>query len=111
MVGDSQFMEELGVFQERQARSCDGGLRGELTEGEWKAYIKTRLRNNKAPGPDNFQNELIKTMTDTELRILRLWANEVLFGRRRLTEGELNGTISRFTREETRSMHRVTSDR
>ena len=63
MVGDGQFMEELGVFQERQARSCDGGLRGELTEGEFKAYIKTRLRNNKAPGPDNFQNELIKTIS------------------------------------------------
>jgi len=56
VVGDGQFMEELGVFQERQARSCDGGLRGELTEGEWKAYIKTRLRNNKAPGPAPHQS-------------------------------------------------------
>ena len=94
MVGETDFMETLGVFGERRAKPEDGGLRGDLTKGEWEAYIRTKLRNGKSPGPDKYQNELIKSMTEEGLEILRIWANEVLRGERRMTESELNGTIT-----------------
>ena len=36
------------------------------------------LKIGKAPGPDNIQAELIKTMSPEQLRVIQLWLNEVL---------------------------------
>ena len=94
VVGDTGFMDKLNIFAGKRAKPEDGGLRGQLTAGEWQAYVMSRLRNGKSPGPDRYQNELLKTMTDNELEILRIWANEVLCGKRQMTEDDLNGTIS-----------------
>ncbi len=36
------------------------------------------LKIGKVPGPDNIQEELVKTMSPEQLRVIRLWLNEVL---------------------------------
>jgi hypothetical protein len=36
------------------------------------------LKNNKAPGPDSFQAELIKTMPPEQLKVIQQWLNEIL---------------------------------
>ena len=72
-----KFMEEAGIFKKRVINTT-GRLRGELTENEWQKFIQNFLKTRKAPGPDGIQNELIKTMTDNEKEVLRIWANEVL---------------------------------
>ena len=95
-VGCMRFMEDLGVFNHRLVGEQEQRLRGTLTEGEWQGFI-SKLRNGKSPGPDGFQNELLKDMTPTEQDILRKWANEVLStgkAPRRMTAEELNGTVT-----------------
>jgi hypothetical protein len=39
------------------------------------------LKNNKAPGPDSFQTELIKTMPPEQLKVIQQWLNEIRNGR------------------------------
>ena len=36
------------------------------------------LKNNKAPGPDSFQTELMKTMPPEQLKVIQQWLNEIL---------------------------------
>jgi len=55
-----------------------------------------RLKRGKSTGPDRCPNELTKTMTDEEFRIVKMWLNEILtedISRQRAT---MNGTISQL---------------
>ena len=36
------------------------------------------MKNNKAPGPDSFQTELIKTIPPEQLKVIQNWLNEIL---------------------------------
>ena len=36
------------------------------------------LKNNKAPGPDSFQAELIKTMPPEQRTVIKQWLDEIL---------------------------------
>ena len=54
-TGDRQ-NNQGALFLERR-------LKGSLTDSEMQKVVDSYLKNNKAPGPDKFQGELIKTMT------------------------------------------------
>jgi hypothetical protein len=94
-VADMDFMEKAGVFSYRTINTTQH-LRGKLTQYEFEKFVKTFIKTGKATGPDAFQNELLKTMSENELEVIREWANEVLEGRRLMSEKILNGTISQI---------------
>ena len=71
VYGGSRDFHRKGDKHDRQAQR-------QLTENEWQKFIQNFLKTGKAPGQDGIQNELIKTMTDNEKEVLRIWANEVL---------------------------------
>jgi hypothetical protein len=55
------------------------------------------LKNNKAPGPDSFQAELIKTMPLEQLKVIQQWLNEVLATGKivtKVTEEDMTGILS-----------------
>ncbi len=56
---------------------------------------RSRLfKYNKAPGPETFQSELIKTMSTEQLKVLQRWFNEILVTEETLTkvtEQEMTG--------------------
>jgi hypothetical protein len=45
-------------------------LKGPLTDSEMQKVVDFYLKNSKAPGPDKFQAELIKTMPPEQIRVL-----------------------------------------
>ena len=54
---------------------------------------------NKAPDPDKFQTELIKTMPPEQIRVLQKWLNEILAKGElvtKLTEAEMTGRLVLF---------------
>jgi hypothetical protein len=56
--------------------------------------FKTGFKYNKAPGPETFQAELIKTMPTEQLKVLQRWFNEILVTDETLTkvtEQEMTG--------------------
>ena len=55
------------------------------------------LKNNKAPGPDSFQTELIKTMPPEQLKIMQQWLNDILKTGEivtKVTEEDMTGVLS-----------------
>ena len=70
-------------------------MKGRVTDNEFRIFVDNCLKANKSPGPDGYPNESVKTMSHTELEILREWANEILAMEkaRVMTVEEMNGTI------------------
>ena len=97
VVKDMAFMHRLSIFHARTATRTKLSLRKELAEPEWERFIDSKLKWGVAPGPDRYTTDMIKTMTEPEREILRLWANEVLTtGKSALevTTKTKNGTIT-----------------
>jgi ribonuclease HI len=90
------FLFEAGVFNDRCI--LGGSLRGEVTEIEWNKFTSFYLKPGKAPGPSKVPNELIKTASSIETRILRAWANKILTAEQLtpdiLCEEDVHGVIS-----------------
>ena len=73
------------------------GLKGPLTDSEMQKVVDFYLKNSKAPGPDTFQAELIKTMPPEQIRVLQQWLNEVLAKgdlATKVTEKEMEGQLA-----------------
>jgi hypothetical protein len=70
-------------------------LKGRVIDNEFRSFVDSCLKANKSPGPDGYPNECVKTMSHTELEILREWANGILAMERArvMTVEEMNGTI------------------
>ena len=71
------FMHEMGIFSFRCVNDTTSRLRNEVSEEEWKKFIASYLKPNKAMGPDQIPNEVIIHANDEEREIIRLWANEI----------------------------------
>jgi hypothetical protein len=72
-------------------------LRGPLTESEMQKVVNFYLKMGKAPGPDKIQAELVKTMPPEQLRVIRIWLNEVLaegIPLTKVTEKEMTGRLA-----------------
>ena len=54
------------------------GLKGPVKDSEIQKNLDNYLKNNKDPGPDSFQSELIKTMPPEQLKVIQNWLNEIL---------------------------------
>jgi hypothetical protein len=55
------------------------------------------LKNNKAPGPDSLQAELIKTMPPEQLKVIQQWLNDILKTGEivaKVTEEDMTGVLS-----------------
>ena len=91
------FMHEMGIFSFRCVNDTTSRLRNEVSEEEWKKFIASYLKPNKAMGPDQIPNEVIIHANDEEREIIRLWANEILTSdaliAREMSEEELRGSI------------------
>ena len=73
------------------------GLRGPVKDSEMQKIADNYLKNNKAPGPDSFQAELIKTMSPTQLKVIQRWLNEILATGdiiTEVTEEDMTGILS-----------------
>jgi hypothetical protein len=92
---DMSFLLNAGVFKRGQRIDPRARLRGRVTDNEFRSFVDNCLKVNKSPGPDGYSNESVKTMSHTELEILREWANEILAMEkaRVMTVEEMNGTI------------------
>ncbi len=55
-------------------------------DSEMQKVANFYLKIGKAPGPDNIQAELIKTMPPEQLRVIKLWLNEILAEGKPLTK-------------------------
>jgi hypothetical protein len=65
------------------------GLKGPIKDSEMQTIADHYLKNNKAPGPDSLQAELIKTMPPEQLKVIQQWLNDIL------KTGEIVTTVSR----------------
>jgi hypothetical protein len=73
------------------------GLRGPIKDSEMQKIADNYLKNNKAPGPDSFQAELIKTMPPEQLQVIQQWLNEILATGKlvtEVTEEDMTGILS-----------------
>ena len=66
-------------------------LKGPIKDSEIQKIADHYLKNNKVPGPDSFQTELIKTMLPEQLKVIQQWINEIL------TTGEI---VTKVTEED-----------
>jgi len=73
-----ELMTKLKIDAYRTASGVQARLRGALTSQEIAKYVEYCLKPGKAPGPDMCPNELLKTMSNEELLIVRAWVNIVL---------------------------------
>lgn len=69
-VLDTGFLLQAGVFEREENRSqCKTERQGHR---QWfSSFVDSCLKANKSPGPDGNPNECVKTMSYTELEILR----------------------------------------
>jgi len=76
------FLFNTGVFERGKRIDPRARLKGRVTDNEFRGFVDSclcdSLKANKSPGPDGYTNECVKTMSYTELEILREWANEIL---------------------------------
>ncbi len=87
MVRDWSFMKKsMGKGKKIENNTNPSSLRGPLTDSEMKKVANFYLKIGKSPGPDNIQAELIKTMPPEQLRVIKLWLNEVLADGKPLTK-------------------------
>ena len=47
------------------------GLKRPLTDSEMQKVVDFYLKNSKTPGPDKFQEELIKTLPPEQIQVLQ----------------------------------------
>ena len=95
-IGLLPLMVRLLIDTYRTAKHQPGRLRGELTSQEIKKYVAMCLKPGRSTGSDRCPNELMKTMTDREFQIVKMWVKEILTedtGRQRET---MTGTISQL---------------
>ena len=78
IVGDTDFLEKAGVFAKKIAAHKGYRLRGEITKDEMGKYVKNYLKAGKAGGLDGATAETLKSMSDEEMDIMRLWVNSIL---------------------------------
>ena len=73
------------------------GLKGPVKDSEMQKISDNYLKNNKAPGPDSFQTELIKTIPPEQLKVIQNWLNEILMTGNittKVTEEDTTGVLS-----------------
>jgi len=61
-----------------------------------KKYGATCLKPGKSTSPDRCPNELTKTLTDEEFKIVKMWVNEILTEDTSQQRETMNGTISQL---------------
>jgi len=97
-VNDWSFLKEaLKDCKVRDPVSLDKGLKGPVKDSEMQKIADHYLKNNKAPGPDSFQAELIKTMPPEQLKVIQRWLNEILATGdivTEVTEEDMTGILS-----------------
>ena len=72
------FLFNTGVFKRGKRIDPRARLKGKVTDNEFRSFVDRCLKAIKSPGPDDYTNECVKTMSYTELEIIRGWANEIL---------------------------------
>ena len=77
-VGDTEFLDKAGVFSKKIAANKGYRLRGEITKDEMGGYVKNYLKAGKAGGLDGATAETLKSMSEEEMDIIRLWVNSIL---------------------------------
>jgi hypothetical protein len=86
-VRDWSFMKEsIEKGKKINNSTHPSSLRGPLMDSEMQKVANFYLKIGKAPGPDNIQAELIKTMPPEQLRVIKLWLNEILAEGKPLTK-------------------------
>ena len=89
--------ESLKDCQIKDPKSLEKGLKGPIKDSEMQKIADHYLKNNKAPGPDSFQVELIKTMPPEQLKVIQQWLNEILATGEivtTVTEEDMTGVLS-----------------
>jgi len=94
-VPDMSFLFNAGVFKRGKRIDPRVRLKGKVTDNEFRSFVDRCLKAIKSPGPDDYTNECVKTMSYTELEIFRGWAKEILAMERArvMTVEETNGAI------------------
>ena len=64
--------DSIGKGKKIGQNTNPSSLRGPLTNSEMQKVANFYLKICKAPGPDNIQAELVKTMPPEQLRVIRL---------------------------------------
>ncbi len=64
--------ESIGKGKKIENNTHPSSLRGPLTDSEMQKVANFYLKIGKAPGPDDIQAELIKTMPPEQLRVIKL---------------------------------------
>ena len=71
-VNDWSFLKEaLKDCKVQDPELLEKGLKGPIKDSEMQKIADHYLKNNKAPGPDSFQAELIKTMPPEQLKVIQ----------------------------------------
>ena len=81
----------------KDPKLLEKGLKGPIKDSEMQKIADHYLKNNKTPGPDSFQAELIKTMPPAQLTVIKQWLNEILtIGEivTKVTEEDMTGILS-----------------
>ena len=89
--------EALKNCKIKDPKRLEKGLKGPIKDSEMRKIADNYLKHNKAPGPDSFQAELIKTMPPEQLKVIQQWLNEVLaMGKivTKVTEEDMTGILS-----------------
>jgi hypothetical protein len=63
--------ESLKDCKIKDPNLLERGLKGPIKESEMQKISDQYLKNNKAPGPDSFQTDLIKTMSPEQLKVIQ----------------------------------------
>ena len=78
-VHDWSFLKEsLKDCKIQDPELLEKGLKGPIKDSEMQKFADHYLKNNKAPGPDSLQAELIKTMPPEQLKVIQQWLNDIL---------------------------------
>jgi len=91
------FLSALQDCKVRDPELLEKGLKGPIKDSEMQKIADHYLKNNKAPGPDSFQAELIKTMPPEQLKVMQQWLNEILATGEmvtEVTEEDMTGILS-----------------
>jgi hypothetical protein len=95
---DWSFLKEsLKDCKVQDPELLEKGLKGPIKDSEMQKIADHYLKNNKAPGPDSFQAELIKTMPPVQLKVMQQWLNDILKTgeiRTKVTEEDMTDVLS-----------------
>ncbi len=97
-VNDWSFLKEvLKDCTVQDPELLEKGLKDPIKDSEIQKITDHYLKNNKAPGPDSFQTELIKTIASEQLKVIQEWLNEILATGEivtEVTEEDMTGILS-----------------